>query len=121
MCIRDRLTSGPPDSTYDTSYRVHLYWSGSDSDGSIDHYDYILIDHPAIDDSIATDRPGAPNEIAIDPPAIDDPRWTSTNSSDTLIVTRADTLRLDPSPPPDSDPSDIDRHNNFVRRQSFER
>ena len=31
------LSSGPPDSTTSTDYRVHLYWSGADADGTIVH------------------------------------------------------------------------------------
>src|SRR5262245_41271408 len=46
------LSSGPPDSTYGTNYKVHLFWSGSDPDGTIDHFDFIMIDHAAGKDSI---------------------------------------------------------------------
>ena len=51
------LASGPPDSTYEANYKVHLFWSGSDPDGTIDHYDFILVDHPAANDSIAAQNP----------------------------------------------------------------
>ena len=115
------LASGPPDSTSSTDYRVHLYWSGSDADGIIDHYDFILVDHPAIEDSIVTGSPQAPNRVVIEVPALDDPRWTATSLSDTILVTRADTLRRDPAPPPGGDSGALGRHNEFMRRQSFER
>ncbi len=115
------LASGPPDSTYQTSYRVHLYWSGSDGDGTIDHYDYILVDHPAVDDSIATANVAAGNRVVVSVPEPDDPRWRGTSARDTLLVTRADTLRHDPAPPIGSTGSGILTHNDFVRRQSFER
>ena len=40
------LSAGPPDSSA-TNYRVRLFWSGSDLDGAIDHFDFIMVDHPA--------------------------------------------------------------------------
>ena len=110
------LSSGPPDSTNATSYRVQLFWSGSDPDGTIDHFDYILVDHPASDSTI-TGEPNDPNLVIVRPPERDDPRWTSTNSNDTLIVTRADTLRRDPRP----DPNDDEDSNEVVRTTTFER
>jgi hypothetical protein len=115
------LASGPPDSTYQTNYRVHLYWSGADGDGTIDHYDFILVDHPAVDDSIATTSGGGGNRVVVSVPEPDDPRWQSTSARDTLVITRADTLRRNPAPPPGTGSSEISRFNEFVRRQSFER
>jgi hypothetical protein len=115
------LSSGPPDSTYTAHYRVHLFWSGSDADGTIDHYDYILVDHPAIDDSIAVAGDDSTHEVVVRVPLPDDPRWSSTTSNDTIIVTRADTLRMDPAPPPGAGATEIEFHNAMVRRQSFER
>lgn len=112
------LASGPPDSTYGTNYRVRLYWSGSDGDGIIDHYDFIMVDHPAIEDSISTGDLSAPNRVVVRVPEPDDPRWQSTSARDTLIITRADTLHRDPSPPSGSN---LGQHNEFIRRQSFER
>jgi len=110
------LSSGPPDSTNFTSYRVQLFWSGSDPDGTIDHFDYILVDHPASDSTI-TGGPSDPNQVIVRIPESNDPRWTSTNSNDTLIVTRADTLRRDPRP----DPGDPNDNNEVVRTTTFER
>lgn len=115
------LSSGPPDSTYGTNYKVHLFWSGSDPDGTIDHYDYIMVDHPAANDSIAAGDPNYENQVVVVIPEADDPHWTSTSASDTLIVTKADTLRVNPAPPPGSSDSQVRRHNDFVRLQSFQR
>jgi hypothetical protein len=112
------LASGPPDSTYGVNYRVRLYWSGADPDGSIDHFDFILVDHPAIEDSIATTAANDPRRVVVTMPAADDPRWKSTTANDTLIVSAADTLRADPAPPPGGDIGDHDR---FIRARSFER
>lgn len=38
------LTSGPLDGDADAFYRVHFFWSGFDSDGQVDHYEYLLTD-----------------------------------------------------------------------------
>jgi hypothetical protein len=93
------LSSGPPDSTTGANYRVHLYWAGSDADGTIDHFDYIMIDHPAADDDIDPADPNAPNRVVVPNIRRDDPRWSSTFANDTLVVTRADTLRHRPPVP----------------------
>ncbi len=90
------LASGPPDSIEATDYRVHFFWSGRDSDGTIDHYDLILVDHPAAHRSIAGDD--SASTVMIRVPSVDDPRWTHTDANDSLFVTRADTLRRDPQP-----------------------
>ena len=110
------LSSGPPDSTNSTNSRVRLTWSGSDPDGTVDHFDYILIDHPASDSTI-TGGPNDPNQVIVRMPERDDPRWTSTHVNETLIVVRADTLRRDPRPDPDN-PND---NNDVVRKTTFER
>lgn len=115
------LASGPPDSTYGTNYKVHFFWSGGDPDGTIDHYDFILVDHPASNDSIAASSPDYLRRVAIEIPEVDDPRWASTFVKDTLLVTRADTLRRNPSPPNGLPETQLGSHNDFVRRQSFER
>jgi hypothetical protein len=107
------LSSGPPDSTYGTSYKVHLFWSGSDADGTIDHYDFILVDHPAGNDSIAARDPNYAHTVAVTPPEPNDPRWTATTANDTIIVSLADTLRHAPPVRPSQ--------NDSVRTQSFER
>lgn len=96
-----RLGAGPPDSSA-TGYRVDLAWSGSDPDGSIDHYDWILADHPAAWDSIA--------DVVVTVPAVDDPRWRQTTRIDSTFVARADTLRRDPRPRPGETPEDVLRH-----------
>jgi hypothetical protein len=116
-----RLTSSPPDSTYGTSYRVRLAWFGTDPDGAVDHYDILLVDHPAMDSCIECD-PDDPSTVVVTPPAADDPRWTATGVNDTTIVTRADTLRVNPIPPDTvvTDP-EVAEHNRLVRSQSFER
>ncbi len=107
------LSSGPPDSTHFTNYRVNLFWSGSDPDGTIDHFDYILVDHPASDSTIHG-QPSDPNQVIVRIPERDDPRWTSTNANDTLIVTSADTLRRDVRP-------GAGESNEDVRTTTFER
>jgi len=115
------LSSGPPDSTYDTDYRVHLYWSGGDADGVIDHWDFILVDHPAQSDSIRTHDPGAANRVVVTVPTVDDMGWTPTAANDTILVTRADQLHDNQPPPPGSSGSDIDQHNRELRARAFER
>ena len=115
------LSASPPDSTYGTVYRIQLFWSGADADGTVDHYDFITIDHPAARDSIHGD-PGDPNRVDVTVPAADDPRWQAISGNDTLIVSVADTLRMNPIPPPgvDTDP-EIAEHNRLVRLRNFER
>lgn len=115
------LSSGPPDSTYDTNYRVHFFWAGVDPDGTIDHYDCILVDHPAANDSIAASSSDYARRVVVEMPAVDDPRWTSTLANDSVVVTRADTLRHRRSPPPDPTETQLWTHNDFVRHRSFER
>jgi hypothetical protein len=114
------LASGPPDSVGPggpfegvpgTNYKVHMFWSGSDHDGTIDHYDFIMVDHPAIGASISPDDT---NHVVVTVPLPDDPRWTATTANDSLFITRADTLRRDPQPGPGEVPGD-------VQEQSFER
>lgn len=90
------LTSGPPDSTSATSYRVHFSWSGTDPDGAVDHFEFIMVDHPAANDSIS----GGTSPVTITVPEPDDPRWTPTSGMDSTFVTLADTLRRDPRPGP---------------------
>jgi hypothetical protein len=116
------LSSGPPDSigpggphgdALGTTYRVHFYWAGTDLDGTIDHFDFILLDHPAIGDSIAA---GAQHRIEVEPPAADDPRWMATSATDSVFVTRADVLRRDPRPIPE-----LGETTQGVLQQSFER
>ena len=115
------LSSSPPDSTAATSYRVRLYWSAADADGTVDHYDYILVDHPAARSSIDGD-PDDPNRVVVTVPDAADPRWQAVAGNDTVIVASADTLRHDPEPPDsvDTDP-EIAEHNRLVRRRRFER
>ncbi len=114
------LSSGPPDSTYGTSYKVHLFWSGADPDGIVDHYDFILVDHAAIGDSISTTDPNAPDRVDVEVPLPEDPRWTATSSNDTLVISKADTLRHDPLPPI-CDGCIIEEHDQFIRLQRHER
>lgn len=115
------LSSGPPDSVHGTNYRVHFFWTGVDPDGTVDHYDYILVDHPASNDSIAASSPDYARRVVVEIPAVDDPRWRSTFAHDSILVTRADTLRRDPVPPPGLSDTQLGTHNDFVRMQSFER
>lgn len=115
------LSSGPPDSVSATNYKVHLFWSGADADGTIDHYDFILIDHAAFRDSINPTDPNDSTRVAVLVPGPDDPRWSATAAKDTLVVSVADTLRLDPRPPPGSNEGQLGQHNDFMRRQNFER
>jgi hypothetical protein len=89
------LASGPPDGTTGAVYKVQLYWSGSDPDGTIDHYDFILVDHPAIKDNI--DGSGA-DSVIVRVPEPDDPRWVGTTATDSVFITLADTLRSELQP-----------------------
>jgi hypothetical protein len=105
------VTSGPPDSIDAVSACVHFQWTGEDPDGSIDHFEIILVDHPAAHDSITGD---AINRVMVSVPRADDPRWTATVLVESTFVTLADTLRRDPHPGPGETPED-------VRRQQLER
>ncbi|MFQ5600236.1 MAG: hypothetical protein ACE5G2_06750 [Candidatus Krumholzibacteriia bacterium] len=78
------LTRGPPDSTGATSYRVHFAWSGQDPDGSVEHFDYILVDHPV-------EKSAGASGLAVTVPDVDDPRWTRTDAMDSTFITTADT------------------------------
>ncbi len=109
------LSSGPPDSTDSTNYRVHFYWTGADPDGEISHFDFIMVDHPRSNDSIG---PGGMNPVIVTVPAPDDPRWTSTTLIDSIFVTSADTLRRDPRPSGGESPADVLQHP-FERWHSF--
>ncbi len=110
------LASGPPDSTTGTVYQVRLFWSGSDRDGTIDHYDFILIDHPPITSHI--DERGDPDtRVVVEIPDPLDPRWTGTTSTDSTFITLADTLRFDPRVPPEN--PDEERELIFERWHTF--
>lgn len=93
------LASGPPDSTDKTVYKVQLFWSGTDRDGTVDHYDFIMVDHPPIQSKIKGDSLD-PERVVVEIPMPDDPRWTGTTSTDSTFITLADTLRRDPQPGP---------------------
>jgi hypothetical protein len=83
------ISASPGDSTR-TDYRVGLSWWGSDPDGSVDHFDFILVDHPH---TPTPDSTGA--YVTVPEPY--DPRWVGTTATDTVLVTLADTLRADPA------------------------
>jgi hypothetical protein len=99
-----RVTSGPPDSTSAWSYRVHFQWMGTDPDDAVDHFEFILVDHAAAEDSI---QAGAGHRVVITVPTADDPRWRRTTRFDSTFIVRADTLRLDPR---SADPDSVRRH-----------
>jgi hypothetical protein len=103
-----RVTSGPPDSTSAWSYRVHFQWMGTDPDGTVDHFEYVLAEHPAVEESILA---GATHRVEVRVPERDDPRWRRVSGFDSTFVVSADSLRLDPR---GGDPA-------WVRRQYFER
>lgn len=71
-----RLTSGPLEGVK-TKYKVHFYWLGNDPDGTIDHYEYIVVSGNPIgfnpDDTTGLDK------------------WTKTNVSNTVLEVSADT------------------------------
>jgi hypothetical protein len=110
------LSGGPRDSTAATPYHVPLFWSGSDPDGTIDHYDFILVDHPASRSSIEGED--SLTTVVITVPGVDDPRWQGTTSTDSLFVTLADTLRRDPQPGPGEN-EDMIRNTYFERWHTF--
>src|SRR5215510_3783954 len=84
------LSSGPSDSTDKTVYKVQLFWSGTDRDGTIDHYDFIMVDHPPIQDHIAGGGlPDDPTRVAVTVPEPDDPRWIGTSATDSTFITLA--------------------------------
>jgi hypothetical protein len=87
------MTASPPDSG-STPHHVNLSWSGSDPDGTIDHYDYIMVDHPRIKDRISGND--YERTVVVTVPEPEDPRWTTTDNTTLLFVVLADTLRVDP-------------------------
>jgi hypothetical protein len=113
------LASGPPDSTDGTAYRVQLFWSGSDRDGTVHHYDFIMVDHPPIRSHIDGD-PGDDDStrVVITVPEPDDPRWAGTASTDSVFITLADSLRRDPRPQPGETNDDV-RAEFFRRWHTF--
>ncbi len=95
------LSSGPPDSTDETNYRVQLFWSGTDRDGTVNHYDFIMVDHPPIRDHIDGDpSDGDPTRVIVAVPAVDDPRWVGTSGTDSVFITLADSLLRSNRPGP---------------------
>jgi hypothetical protein len=110
------LVSGPPDSTTATSYRVHFAWSGTDPDrgGAVDHFEFILVDHPPPGSSGAEGR----RTTSITVPGVDDPRWRATTAMESTFVTSADSLPRDPRPGPDENPEEV-RRINFERWHTF--
>src|SRR5262245_984396 len=108
------LTGGPPAFAHDTDYHVHLFWIGNDADGRIDHFDYILVDHPAIGDSLHAVDSLTAGRFAGLVPLPDDPRWMATSAHDSIFTMRADSLPRPAQPLPGE-------NEDFVRRQSFER
>ena len=110
------LSGGPRDSTAATPYLVQLFWSASDPDGTIDHYDFILVDHPASRGSL--EGADSLTTVVVTVPEVDDPRWQGTTSTDSIFVTLADTLRRDPQPGPDEDEETV-RDTYFERWHTF--
>ena len=110
------LSSGPPDSTVSAVYKVHLFWSGSDPDGTVDHYDFIMIDHPSVKDNI--DGSGT-NPVIISVPEPDDPRWLGSTSTDSVFITLADTLRSETQPSDSTGTADEIRESPWERWHTF--
>ena len=110
------LASGPRDLTQSTPYIVELYWSGKDPDGTIDHYDFILVDHPAARSGFGAQD--STTNVVITVPDVDDPRWVGTSATDSVFVTIADTLRRDPQPGPSEDAGTV-RDTPFERWHTF--
>ena len=101
------ITGGPADSSAATPSRAHFFWTGADADGSVDHFDFIMVDHPRSKDSIG---PGGTDPVIVTVPLPDDPRWTSTTATDSLFVASADTLRRNPRPGPGETTADVLLH-----------
>jgi hypothetical protein len=113
------LSSGPPDFVDATSYRVEFHWSGTDRDGTIDHYDFLLMDHPRRQSHVnASAGDDDPTRVVVQMPAADDPRWMGTRSTDSVFVTLADTLLRSPVPGPGESEDDV-RRAAFTRWHTF--
>lgn len=110
------LSSGPRDLTTGTPYVVELFWSGKDPDGTIDHYDFILVDHPAARSGFGAQD--STTNVVITVPDVDDPRWVGTSATDSIFVTIADTLRRDPQPGPGESAGTV-RDTAFERWHTF--
>ncbi|UCE01519.1 MAG: hypothetical protein JSW67_09515 [Candidatus Latescibacterota bacterium] len=113
------LASGPPDSTDGTVYKVQLFWSGSDRDGTIDHFDFIMVDHPPIRNHIDGDpNDDDPTRVVVTVPELTDPRWVGTAATDSTFITLADTLRREPRPGDEELPDDV-RETPYERWHTF--
>lgn len=110
------LATGPPDSTDFALYRVQLFWSGTDRDGTVSHYDFIMVDHPPIRDHIAGDPDST--RVIVTVPSPDDPRWVGTTATDSTFITLADTLNRNPQPGPGENSDDV-RETHFERWHTF--
>lgn len=107
------ISRGPTDFS-SSPYTVRLSWWGSDSDGTIDHFDFIMVEHAGAVDTLTAETRQAILEV----PAVDDPRWIGTTATDSVFVTLADTLRRDPVPGEGESPGDVLRHP-FERWHTF--
>ncbi|MEN8165811.1 MAG: hypothetical protein ABFS37_16900, partial [Acidobacteriota bacterium] len=58
--IRRAGTGGPPEDRED-SYSVRLWWTGWDSDGSIDHYEYAIDPPPEFTSQEIASPEGSPD------------------------------------------------------------
>jgi len=94
------LTIGPPEGSV-TSYRVHVYWSGWDSDGDVEYYEWALTD----------------NETGVFDPAdtTGADKWHRISRTDSVFLVTAD-VRADSSGGGAKDPVEFRRaHTFFVR------
>jgi hypothetical protein len=70
-----QLTNGPIEGDT-TSYRVHFFWYASDEDGSVDHYEFVLVEG---------------NPIGFDPAdTTGSGKWSRTKATDSLFIVEAD-------------------------------
>ena len=65
-----------------------MLWSGGDLDGTIDHWEYVLLAHPRAATRI--------EQLAILPPPANDPSWKRIEQARVQVAALADTLRADP-------------------------
>lgn len=90
------ITGSVPADSSRVPHKLDIFWRGVDADGTPAYFEYILDTYPRSANTI--------DDFTVQVPAVGDPRWASgrVNANHRIIVTLADTLRVDPrtAPPP---------------------
>lgn len=84
------ITGGPADGSR-TPSRVPFFFRGSDYDGTVRDFDYIVDTYPRSVETI--------DQITLQVPPVNDPRWQRITAYQLELTVLADTLRADPRGP----------------------